>query len=172
MRKGLLFTAALLMLFVNIQSAAAMGRNENGATGDNNKTWEFYSAVQDPTVMVLSDSEANHRLGKKIAYFYELFKETYVVKEEVVPGDPMRRTVIRKPDIYNAVRSIEKNIARSVKKNELSQAQAEKDFGYVLKVALAAIDSETDSFEKALNEQKDSQGLLAVFHNVNLKSLY
>ena len=96
-----------------------------------------------------------------------------VVKEEVVPGDPTRRTVIRKPEIYNAVRTIEKELNRQVRKDLLPQDKAEQEFTGVLKVALAAIDSDTESFETALQEnKKDVSHLLGVFRRVSLKSIY
>lgn len=99
--------------------------------------------------------------------------ETYVVKEEVVPGDPSRRTVIRKPGIYNAVRSIEKQLSKEVKSQTLTKEQAAEELENVLKIALAAIDSDTNTFEDALQDnKKDYTRLLAVFDNVKLKSLY
>ena len=102
-----------------------------------------------------------------------MFKDTYVVKEEVVPGDPTRRTVIRKPEIYNAVKSIEKALNKSVKKQEISEKESEQLFCHVLKVSLAAIDSESGSFEKSLDaNRKDTKALLALFQQVNLKDLY
>ena len=95
------------------------------------------------------------------------------MKEEVVPGEPRRRTVIRKPEIYNAVRTIEKELNRQVRKDLLPQDKAEQEFTGVLKVALAAIDSDTESFETALQEnKKDVSHLLGVFRRVSLKSIY
>lgn len=149
------------------------GAKVTNAHSANAETWEFYSTQEDPTPDELAALELNHKLGKKVAYLYDSFKEVYVVKEEVVPGDPIRRTVIRKPDIYNAVRAIEKELNREVKKDELTTEKAETEFANVLKVALAAIDSDTGSFESALQEnKKDAARLLAVFQRVNLKSIY
>lgn len=137
------------------------------------EAWEFYSACEDPTPEELATLTSTHRLGDKVSFLYDSFKDTYVVKEEVVPGDPTRRTIIRKPAIYNAVRLIEKELSREVKKQTVSKETAEQQLINVLKVALAAIDSESDSFESALQEhKKDATSLLAVFERVNLKSIY
>lgn len=126
-----------------------------------------------PSSEELAALVSNHKLGKKVAFLYDSFKDTYVVKEEVVPGDPTRRTVIRKPEIYNAVRTIEKELNRQVRKDLLPQDKAEQEFTGVLKVALAAIDSDTESFETALQEnKKDVSHLLGVFRRVSLKSIY
>lgn len=100
------------------------------------ETWEFYSTVETPSSEELAALVSNHKLGKKVAFLYDSFKDTYVVKEEVVPGDPTRRTVIRKPEIYNAVRTIEKELNRQVRKDLLPQDKAEQEFTGVLKVAL------------------------------------
>lgn len=141
--------------------------------GGETETWEFYTTVSVPGPEELTTVVSNHKLGKKVAYLYDSFKETYVVKEEVVPGDPTRRTVIRKPEIYNAVRAIEKDLNREMKKNGLSAEKAEIEFMKVLQVALAAVDSDTASFEETLKDnKKDASQLLAVFQRVNLKSIY
>ncbi len=137
------------------------------------ETWEFYSIVEIPSSEELATLTSHHKLGKKVAFLYDSFKDIYVVKEEVVPGDPTRRTVIRKPEIYNAVRTIEKELNRKVKKDLLAQDKAEKEFTKVLKVALAAIESDTETFESALQRsKKDASGLLDIFHRVSLKSIY
>ena len=142
-------------------------------TAGTDMTWEFYSAYGDPTAEDLAAVSGSSRFGKKAAYFYGLFKDTYVTKEEVVPGDPTRRTVIRKPEIYNAVKNIEKALGKALKKHEITPEESEKQFCHVLKVSLAAIDSDTSTFEKSLDEnRKDSQALLAIFQRVDLKNLY
>lgn len=92
--------------------------------------------------------------------------------EEVVPGDPTRRTVIRKPTIYNAVRSIEKQLNRELKSNKMGQEQVTAEFTNVLKIAISAFDSETESFEDALQQnRKNAAALLSVFQNVKLTDI-
>lgn len=117
--------------------------------------------------------ESTHRLGNKVAYLYDAFKDIYVKKEEVVPGDPTRRTIIRKPAIYQAVRTIEKGLNKAVKKNEIQETDAEAQLAQVLKIALAAVDSDTVTFEDALQKQKkDTQALLTIFSAVKLNAMY
>lgn len=136
-------------------------------------TWEFYSTYQEPTTEELSQLESTHRLGNKVAYLYDAFKDIYVKKEEVVPGDPTRRTIIRKPAIYQAVRTIEKGLNKAVKKNEIQETDAEAQLAQVLKIALAAVDSDTVTFEDALQKQKeDTQALLTIFSAVKLNAMY
>lgn len=108
-----------------------------------------------------------------MAWLYDSFMELFVTKEEVVPGDPARRTVIRKPGIYNAVRSIEKELNKSLKNKQITNEEAAQEFAQVLKIALAAVDSDSETFEEALQKnKKDATVLLAIFENVHLKDLY
>lgn len=78
--------------------------------------------------------------------------------------------------LYGAASSCtedEKELNRQVRKDLLPQDKAEQEFTGVLKVALAAIDSDTESFETALQEnKKDVSHLLGVFRRVSLKSIY
>ena len=181
MRKKILFSLLMgvfatmpIVSFGNvIANISYSNENGNEEAGSNPTSWEFYYALHEPTAEELSDISSTCRLGKMASYYYDLFKEAYVTKEEVVPGDPTKRTVIRKPEIYNSVRRIEKALAKSVKKKEISKEESEKQFCHVLKVSLAAIDSDTESFEKLLDDNKnDIDKLLTLFGNVNLKSIY
>lgn len=122
----------LLLLFMNISLFTSQAANR--PDGDNDKTnktkvesnpsetWEFYSTIKEPSAEELA-AAGNHKFGKEISCLYNAFMEIYVVKEEVVPGDPARRTVIRKPGIYNAVRSIEKQLSKDVKKQILTRSR-------------------------------------------------
>ncbi|WP_455637883.1 hypothetical protein [Parabacteroides sp.] len=178
MKKSLVLLVALLNVSLSMLNAITTKDGDNDKTSKMKveavpaETWEFYSTVKEPTSEELATA-GNHKLGKEVACLYNEFMNMYVVKEEVVPGDPARRTVIRKPGIYNAVRSIEKQLNKDVKENKLTKEEASGEFANVLKVALAAIDSDTETFEEALQgNKKDSSKLLAIFDNVQLKSLY
>lgn len=133
-----------------------------------NKTWEFYSSATQLTADELA-GESNYKFGSEAGCLYNRFMETYVVREEVVPGDPTRRTVIRKPTIYNAVRSVEKQLSKEVKSNRLDKEKAAAEFTQILKIALSAIDSDTQSFENELQKsRKDANDLLTLFKSVRL----
>ena len=173
MKKSLVLLVVLLGTSFSMLHAVTVADGDNDkASKANVETWEFYSAVQEPTAEELANAN-NHKFGKEVGCLYNAFMDMYVVKEEIVPGDPSRRTVIRKPGIYNAVRSIEKQLNKDVKSKKLTKEEASDEFANVLKIALAAIDSDTNTFEEALQgNKKDSSRLLAIFDNVKLKSLY
>lgn len=183
MKKTFILVCVLVGLHVANASADNVTGTEKSAmekvieaesnTSATDMKWEFMTAHEEPTAEELASFSDSEKFGKKAAYYYDLFKEMYVTKEEVVPGDPTRRTVIRKPEIYNAVRSIEKALGKAVKKKEISQEESGKQFCHVLEVSLAAIDSDTQSLEKALDShRKDPGALLAIFQHVSLKSIY
>lgn len=146
-------------------------KNRTEAIVPVNKTWEFYSSIKKLTTSELAN-EANYKFGNEAGCLYNRFMDVYVVREEVVPGDPTRRTVIRKPVIYNAVRSVEKQLSKEVKSNNMNKEQAASEFINVLRIALSAIDSDSDSFESELQKnRKDSTHLLSLFKGVKLTDI-
>lgn len=145
----------LISFLTSNMSAKAEGK-EAEAVNDNVK-WEFYASTEQTVSKELN----------------ELFDDIYVQKEEVVPGDPNKRTVIRKPDIYYTVRSLDKYIKKATKKGDYTPSESEKLRVHLYQVALAAIDSDTDSFESSLRKyKKDQPGQLMLFQRVSLKSVY
>ncbi len=162
-------TANATNLFPDGDKTAAKNNMESNVSIK--KTWEFYSAIQKPTAEALAD-ESNYKFGQEAGCLYNLFMGIYVVREEVVPGDPNRRTVIRKPIIYNAVRNVEKQMSKDLKGQNADQNKIEMEFVHVLKVAISAFDSDSASFENALQEnKKDSNALLEVFRSVKLTDI-
>ncbi|MEG2332468.1 MAG: hypothetical protein RSB62_09250, partial [Bacteroides sp.] len=139
MKKKMVLTVTCMVLLLMANASALQPLDERLAHSSKTtesavlkKTWKFYSAIKQPTAEALAD-ENNYKFGKEAGYLYTMFMTTYVVREEVVPGDPMRRTVIRKPVIYNAVRSIEKQLGKELRSNRLTTEQVAADFAQVLK---------------------------------------
>ena len=153
MKRHLILAFALLASSVALNAVNSLpdddksdNKNKTELNSVVKKTWEFYSTIKQPSA--------------------------YVVREEVVPGDPTRRTVIRKPTIYNAVRSIEKQLNKELKSNQMTREQVAAEFTNVLKVAISAYDSESESFEDALQiNRKNATDLLSVFQNVKLTEI-
>jgi len=143
------------------------------SVGLDTEEWEFLSGIS-PEFSVEEIVHASHPFGGKIACMLQLVKSLYVTKEEVVPGDPQTRTMLKKPDIYNAVGNVEKYLKKQFKDKQLTQEQVQQQFTQVLQVALAAIDTEaTISFEDALRKnRKDANAQLSVFYKVKVKSIY
>lgn len=135
--------------------------------------WELMSTAEEPTDTQLELYPGQGHFERLAAYYHELFKKTYLVKEKVVPGDPTQRIVIRKPDIYNAVRSVEKALGKAVKNKQITNEECNKNICHILEVSIAAADTDTQSLEAALGQnKKDPETLLAIFNKVSLTNIY
>ncbi|NCC09626.1 MAG: hypothetical protein EOM31_03820 [Bacteroidia bacterium] len=144
-------------------------RKENPTLKEMN--WEFYSTIKNPTQEALT-AENDYKFGGMAGYLYRTFTNLYVFREEVIPGDPRQRQIIRKPIIYKAVCQIEKQLYKDVKKEQLNSVEAAKKFEEILKKAISAFDSDTNSFEKALsNCPKEVQSIYEIFDRVKLIEL-
>lgn len=176
MKRHLILAFALLASSVALNAVNSLpdddksdNKNKTELNSVVKKTWEFYSAIKSADALA---NAGNYKFGQEAGYLYNQFMNIYVVREEVVPGDPTRRTVIRKPTIYNAVRSIEKQLNKELKSNKMTREQVAAEFTNVLKVAISAYDSESESFEDALQtNRKNATDLLSVFQNVKLTEI-
>lgn len=138
----------------------------------NEPHWEFCYSQKAPQPEDLQEVEDN-KLGKDIGFYDQIFNQLYVVKEEVVPGDPTMRTVIKKPDVFNAVRAIYKSLCESVKNHTLTKEEATSQMLHTFKVAIAVIDSDSSSFEKYLHQnKKETSSLISAFNRVTLQNIY
>ena len=171
MKRNVLLLALLLSVYSIPIRADHDGKKAAESTAS--ETWSFYSVLKEFTPEELA-AAGNHKLGKEVACLYDRFLEAYVVKEEVVPGDPARRTVIKKPSIYNSVCSIERQLNKDIKSKKLTVEEASDEFGDVLRIALAAMGTyESNTFEKALQGNDGGiPGLRAIFERVELKNIY
>lgn len=136
--------------------------------------WEFDSSVP-PTFddNTIQKAEA-HEFGSKVACLKVLMEKYYVSKEEVVPGDPMTRTIIKKPNIYNTARKIEKHLKKEVKNGDISLEKATNDLTHILEVSLAIIsEPKTETFEEALDQNKKNiEDQIDIFKQVKINSIY
>lgn len=136
--------------------------------------WEFYSIVPDSFDESIIQNAEENNFGQRVACLKTLVEKYYISKEEIVPGHPAMRTMIRKPNIYNTVRKVEKHLKKEVKKGNLSLQQATNELTHVLEVAISAVDEpDTHSFESSLNESKGSVNeQINVFKQVKLNYFY
>jgi hypothetical protein len=136
--------------------------------------WEFWSAIpekfDDPKFQDVDVDE----FGKEVACLEYMFETSYVTRETVVPGDPTKRTVIRKQSVYNTVRNIEKYCKKELKKGNMNSDQAAQDYSFILKVAITVANTpDTKSFESELSSHKrDLQSQIATFKKVKLNNIY
>lgn len=119
-------------------------------------------------------ADNTHVLGGEIGCLMQLLKSRYIKKEEIMPGDPQTRTVIRKPSIYASVQSLDKYFKKEVKATRIQEQDAKTILRNVILTALAALDAPaSESFEDALSDRrKDAGKLLEIFDQVKLSNLY
>ena len=164
-----------LMLVCVLSSMTAFAGNER-ETGTENTTaavpsWEFIYSVAQPTEQQLEQVTGNAEFGKQAAFLYDQLQGLCVKRIPVVPGDPTTRIVIKKGDLFNAVRKVSKGLEDEMKDHKISCDEATSQMNKVLNVAISAFYSEdSKSFEKALrNSKKDYRQLVALFSKVILK---
>ena len=85
MKKKFILTVAFLSISLFAQQMWAMpfcpvrDKKENVKTDASSakvETWEFYSTVETPSSEELAALVSNHKLGKKVAFLYDSFKDT------------------------------------------------------------------------------------------------
>lgn len=191
MNAKVLFTLLGTLLFMSgsmfsQQLALNSGENKKPRLEDERKTsdvntnneikakWEFSSFAPLSFDGAEYAEVESHDFGKEVACLKYLNDKLYVQKEMPVPGDPTVRTIIKKQDVYNAVRNIEKYYKKQVKNNALSKDEASKRYSQVLKVSISLIyEDDTESFEKAVTKQKkNTENVIALFNQVSLVNIY
>lgn len=146
--------------------------NAEEKTNETSPKWEFYEAAPQPTSAELSAIVANTRFSKESEFLMNELKELIFTTEQTVPGDPMRRIIIQKGDLYKAVSAIQKGLKREMENRRTPATECSERLENVLKVAIAAFYSDnSESFENALRQnKKDYKQLLSIFENVKLKN--
>ncbi len=172
MCKKIILTLTVLMTTLAVNASAAnLSKEKEKAKATVAVTegqWEFYDSMDEPTSEELSVM-SRFQFGEEAGVLNEVFNDAYVRQESVVPGDPTRRTVIRKPAIYNAVRSMQKEYSKQLKEDVDAKDDISAEYVNVLRVAIAAVDSNSATFEDALqSNKKNHANLVAIFKSVTL----
>lgn len=140
-------------------------------TNNANPTWKFMLSVAKPTDMQLEEITGNVEFAKETTFLYNQLQGLCIKRIPVVPGDPTTRIVIKKGELFNAVKKVSKGLENEVRDNKISKEDATKQMNNVLNVAISAFYSEdSKSFEKALKDnKKDFKQLVYLFSKVELK---
>ena len=104
-----------------------------------------------------------HVLGDLVAKKIYLFNEFYTTEENLFPGNPATKTIIKKPVIYEAVKRIERDLKKSVKKGETSVVDASLIMNTVLDVALNIQTEDTRDLEKAIGNATSTRSKIDLF---------
>ena len=113
--------------------------------------FQFKAYPKDSYLEGISSEVAGiHPFGDLVAKKLFLFDKYYTSEENPFPGNPAVKTIVKKPVIYTAVKDIERNLKKSVRKGSKPKEEASLVMNTVLDVALNIITADTKSFESAL----------------------
>jgi hypothetical protein len=126
--------------------------------------FEFKAYPKDSYLNSISkEMSGEHLLGDLIAKKIYLLNKFYTSEEFLFPGNPATKTVIKKPVIYEAVKRIERDLKKSVKKRETSVSEASSILNTVLDVALNIQTEDTGDFEKAIMSADNTRSKIDLF---------
>jgi len=142
----------------------------SGLTIRAQESFTFDNTLDDTADMNINYSIAsNHYLGEIIAKKMHLLKETYTYVEEGTPLSPGNKVIVRKPEIYYAVRKINKHYRKEIRKNRMEEATAIDKLGRILDICFAIYDQDTSEFEDYLSNYRKVEDIEKVFENVELQ---
>jgi hypothetical protein len=139
-------------------------RIEKDNAGKKSSVFEFKAYPKDSYLnSITKEMAGEHPLGELVAKKIYLFNEFYTSEENLFPGNPATKTVIKKPVIYEAVKRIERDLKKSVKKGETSVSEASSILNTVLDVALNVQTEDTRDFEKAIQNAGNTKSKIDLF---------
>jgi len=117
----------------------------------------------DDVESIKAEDAGTHCMGEDVARKKCLLTNTYTYQVAISPGNPAKKTVYRKPTIYNAVCSIEKYLRKSAKKGMMSEEVAKIYFLRVIDAAINIYSQDTDKLEEVLKNLKQPEEQLDFF---------
>jgi hypothetical protein len=148
-----------LLLYTNANSLTDPGKSSNTLL-----IFEFSGYPKDSELDNISKEMAGeHLFGELAAKKLYLLDKQYTYQLALVPGNPNTRTIIKKPVIYDAVKRIEKDMKKKVKKGELSTEIASFEMNKTLDVALNILTADTREFENAITSRKSIDEKIELF---------
>lgn len=134
------------------------------------ETFVFKNTLQKSSPPELDYSLASsHYLGQDIANKMHLIKETYTYVEQGTPMSPGQKVIVKKPQIYYAIRKLNKYYKKAIKKGSLSEPEAIDLLNETLDKAFVIFDQETQEFEDYLSKQKKPEDMEQAFAMIELK---
>jgi len=139
-------------------------RIERDDAGKRSPVFEFKAYPKDSYLNSITKEMAGENLfGDLVAKKIYLFNKFYTSEENLFPGNPATKTIIKKPIIYEAVKRIERDLKKSVKKGETSVSEASSILNTVLDVALNIQTEDTRDFEKAIVSANSTKSKIDLF---------
>ena len=171
MKKKLFLLSVVSILIFNISLSQDLlsyttesAGTEKDSAGKKSPSFEFKAYPKDSYLNSISKEMAGeHLLGDLVAKKIYLFNKFYTSEENLFPGNPATKTIIKKPVIYEAVKRIERDLKKSIKKGETSVSEASSILNTVLDVALNIQTEDTRDFEKAIENANNTKSKIELF---------
>jgi hypothetical protein len=176
MKKKMLFMMMNVIMILNVTEAQDLLSYKNGNDKNDNekeatdkpvkkaRVFEFKAYPKDSYLESITKQMAGeHPFGDMIAKKICLFNEYYTTEEPLFPGNPATKTIIKKPVIYEAVKHIDHDLKRSVRKRETSIDAASAVLNKVLDVALNVITEDTKNLENEIESATDIKSEIELF---------
>jgi hypothetical protein len=160
----LIFNISFSQDLLSYTTEGLVTEKDSSANRKKSPSFEFKAYPKDSYLNSISKEMAGeHPLGELIAKKIYLFNEFYTSEENLFPGNPATKTIIKKPVIYESVKRIERDLKKSVKKGETSVSYASSILNTVLDVALNIQTEDTRDFEKAIGNAGSTRSKIDLF---------
>lgn len=110
-----------------------------------------------------------HPFGYGITKSFDAFMHYYVSYVTESGAYATEKKVIDKPDIYNAVMNIDKELKKQARKGEIPQSQAADRLEKVLTIAVKVRMMETTQLENVLDNAKTPEQMEDIFNNIRFE---
>ncbi len=110
----------------------------------------------------------SHVFGGEVARKLLLMKETYTYIEAGTPMAPGDKTIIKKPDIYYAVKKLNAYYKKAVKKGLINEELAAKNLISVIEKSFSIFYEDTKEFEEYIRTKKNPEDIQKAFDNIKL----
>lgn len=110
-----------------------------------------------------------HYLGDEIARKLLIIQELYTHTVPGTPTNPGTQTIIDKPNIYYGIKKIDKYYKRAIRKDDITEEQARKEFRHFLNIGISIVHQDTEEFEEFLKNNRKREETVEAFSTVKLK---
>lgn len=105
----------------------------------------------------------NHFMGESVAKKLYILRESYTWVEEESPTNPVPRTYVDKPAIYNSIKKLERFYKKGIKKGYIKEEYAIAEFEKIIDIAIFIRNQQTADFENFLDQTQEDEQIVGVY---------
>jgi hypothetical protein len=160
MRLLLAITLLTISLYANAQAVANVGGG---------MTYLYKNEASEKNYNKVGSYTRNHKLGDNITTLMDKFESEYVYYEESGGAYSVEEKKFIKPNIYLAVQRLDKYYVKAVRKDKISQEEANAIMAKVLSLAIKLKNYQTSEVEIDLEGEKDEEKITEYFMNIKFR---